>query len=606
MLKGLISMNNEETEFYNPISIWALALVLVVPMSLMAWIIFVVGSVTDGTFTYSHDDAYIHLGAAKNLLDNGCLGINSKYYIALISSPLFTILLAGLMWIFGREPSIILYSLLIFYSGFVYVVWLRFSTYKITTNLFIFWGLLTALAVPIVYALQTGMEHIIHLCISVILFLEWQMEKETSKNNHVILLSLLVAVSTLFRFDTMFLVGPLAAVDLAKGRYKRALSMTVACALPMLAYFAIGALSGSSFMPNSLRVKSSPSGKDLFATIEFYVWRLIVNIRTPERAWFYVVAFAATFYGVWGVFIAKRKLAEGWLVYGLTFLAASTSYFLIGPVTRYELWIVGILVLLVTLEFSEWFSLKATVFATGMSFMFLILLNKYYAYLFYTYLATNLEHSNFSFYASILVSLLGLCFLAFLVYKFMGKSALQLVPISASLCFLLVGVQKRLLSRLNDYPLYSKDIYDQQIQMARFIKTYYNGQHILMNDIGTTSFFTSCTILDRTGLGTDALTKINAKNFVRMNPAAIMPTLDSLRKVEKVKIAVVYELWLAKIPSTWLKVGYMESHNTFLLGDKRVTFFAYTPADARLMAKNLHSFAPKLPETNTLTFMPGY
>jgi hypothetical protein len=46
------------------------------------------------------------------------------------------------------------------------------------------------------------------------------------------------------------------------------------------------------------------------------------------------------------------------------------------------------------------------------------------------------------------------------------------------------------------------NIYEQQIQMAQFIKKYYNHDTIAINDIGSISYFTQANIIDFAGLAT--------------------------------------------------------------------------------------------------------
>lgn len=50
-----------------------------------------------------------------------------------------------------------------------------------------------------------------------------------------------------------------------------------------------------------------------------------------------------------------------------------------------------------------------------------------------------------------------------------------------------------------------KNIYDQQIQMSRFLHTYYNESKVMANDIGAITYYTKIDLLDLVGLGSTSL-----------------------------------------------------------------------------------------------------
>ena len=63
-------------------------------------------SKTENNFTYILDDAYIHLAMAKNFALHGVWGVTEHSFSSSSSSPVFTFVLAGLIYCFGNYQLI--------------------------------------------------------------------------------------------------------------------------------------------------------------------------------------------------------------------------------------------------------------------------------------------------------------------------------------------------------------------------------------------------------------------------------------------------------------------------------------------------------------------
>lgn len=76
---------------------------------------------------------------------------------------------------------------------------------------------------------------------------------------------------------------------------------------------------------------------------------------------------------------------------------------------------------------------------------------------------------------------------------------------------LIVPAKIRLVDTLKFQKIASKNIFDQHIQIAKFLQNYYNGSKIIANDIGAMTYFTNIHLLDIYGLGSEEIVKIRKK-----------------------------------------------------------------------------------------------
>ena len=86
-------------------------------------------------------------------------------------------------------------------------------------------------------------------------------------------------------------------------------------------------------------------------------------------------------------------------------------------------------------------------------------------------------------------------------------------------------------------PTATREIYSQQHQMGRFVQRYYRGRTIAANDIGVIDYLTDIDLFDLYGLGTREV--VDAKRGTGYHTAQI----DSLTRARGVEIAMAYEDW---------------------------------------------------------------
>ena len=149
-------------------------------------------------------------------------------------------------------------------------------------------------------------------------------------------------------------------------------------------------------------------------------------------------------------------------------------------------------------------------------------------------------------------------------------------------------------------PLYSRAIYEQQAQMARFIKTYYQGGSIAANDIGYLAYENDLPILDLTGLASGEV--FQAKRDGRDTTKF----LEDTARAHKVEIVIAYDSWFSdvryiplggpKLPASWQRVGRWSLPERLQLGDATVSFFGTDPRSSDLLKRHLADFAVTLPK----------
>jgi hypothetical protein len=160
---------------------------------------------------------------------------------------------------------------------------------------------------------------------------------------------------------------------------------------------------------------------------------------------------------------------------------------------------------------------------------------------------------------------------------------------------------------LMDIPAAAGNIYQQQYQMARFIRQYYSGSTVALNDIGAVNFMARIDCLDLSGLD-DA----RAFALLRTNQYDA-DAVSRLAEDRKVRIALIYEELFCRnpglisvgrplgLPKTWLRVAEWTISNNVVCGGNTVSFFATSPEEARLLRSNLIEFAPQLPKSVMVT-----
>jgi hypothetical protein len=136
------------------------------------------------------------------------------------------------------------------------------------------------------------------------------------------------------------------------------------------------------------------------------------------------------------------------------------------------------------------------------------------------------------------------------------------------------------------------NIYEQQYQMAMFVREFYQGQTVVANDIGAINYFADIHCVDVVGLGN----REAAKTKVAQNRYLNGSQVDALARKENAQIAIIYT-FPDTIPDSWTEVGEWTISQNQINASDTVSFFAVNPSDADKLIASLRAFAPLLPPT---------
>jgi hypothetical protein len=188
---------------------------------------------------------------------------------------------------------------------------------------------------------------------------------------------------------------------------------------------------------------------------------------------------------------------------------------------------------------------------------------------------------------------LGSFHLLIIAFEWIQRAGLKnraLLAVTAVALLFTFNLPLRGMNAMRNYIRSSYNIYEQQYQMALFIKRYYNDKTIAANDIGAISYVSNARIVDLWGLGDNEVTRARKGGY--WTPEF----LQQLVTKKGVSVAVVYESWFTPaLLNNWQKAGTWEVGYSFMLGDTKVTFYAVDKSQAALLKQNLQQFAAQLP-----------
>jgi hypothetical protein len=499
----------------------------------------------NGHLVYALDDPYIQMAMAKNFALHGVWGITRFGFTSSSSSPLWTLLIAVSYLVLGVSEMSPFYLSLLCGALVLGVAHCVLRWYKLSPKL-TFWTLLVLVFfTPLPLLICIGSEHPLHAALTILLtFLAARLLSEESPSTARRDLVLLLAISPILavvRYEGMFLILMIGALFFVRRRWLTGVAVGMAGFSSILLYGALGLAKGWSWLPSPVLLKGNiPVSTDLSMAVGSLFGPAYANIKEGPH----LVAFAAT-----SLFLAlyasdKRKaLWDSRQVMTAIFVAialAHIQFCLVAKFFRYESYLVALGIVVIVAQVADQLPQK----------------------LFGTPADRTLVPKHVG----------GMLLAAFLIYP-CGVRAV------AALVFL---------------PQASKNIYEQQFQMARFVKRYYQGSTIALNDIGAVNFLADVHCLDLWGLGNYEVNKLRRRHEYR--------TRDILRfsREAGVKVAMVYDTWFAGeiggLPREWVWVGQWTLPDNVVTGGDTVSIYAVDESETVPLMQRLQDFSPLLPK----------
>lgn len=510
---------------------------------------------TGGIFMYPLDDPFIHMQVARNVALDGTWGINPGEFGSASSSILYTLLLTVLFKIFSVQTII---PFLINCAGAIALLWVAqqwMSKQRISVTAQTLVLLLAVILGPLPALVISGMEHVLQVLFC-FLFLtstaRWlEEDKGESKNRFNLPWQLLVLAMlvTATRYEGVFLVAIACFFILLKRRVSQALLLGMVALIPLILFGIYSTHQGSYFLPNSVLVKAETTPLS-FGNFFPYIGNLLINKLTV---------------------VNTDSVPIGAPRPGISLLA-----------TQRLLLLLPLLFLLFRKQLAQ-----------HIAFRFLIL----------TLIACTLTHLCFAAtgwfyrYEAYLITLsilVGGTFVAGNKAALDGKGP-WVKPVFAVLLFaLFFPFLLRSAASFTKAKQACINIYEQQYQVAAFLRKYFNREHVAANDIGAMSFYTEVNMLDLWGLGNIDVARSKKGGYWT-------PTfLDSLAKERKTKIAVVYDEWFSpELLARWKKAGAWTISNNVICGGETVSFYVVDSTGEQQLKKALEAHKAALPATVT-------
>jgi hypothetical protein len=499
----------------GPVTI-ALSILLVAVGVLVAWS----WRHCAGHLVYALDDAYIHMAMARNLAEHGVFGVTRYGFTSSSSSPLWTLLLAGLFKLLGPRDWLPLALNVLFAAVLLAVADHVLRTHGVRPRSRLLALVAIVVLTPVPPLVLVGQEHLLHATLT----LAFAGLVTLAPPGAALLL--VAPVLTATRYEGLFLVFIACLVLAARRRFAFALALGAVSLLPPALYGLVSLAHGWYALPNPVILKGA-LGEGISG------WRRIALVP---------------FLGGWG------ELARSPHVLALVTLAAVTLL-------------------------ARWRSPSSREGTLLIVFIGTALLHLQYA-----------RTGWFYRYEAYLVAL-GIVVAAIALDGLGDRVRPRWLPAALASAVALVCAVRGVRAHVETAGA-AGNIYEQQIQMGRFLARYYPGESVAANDIGAIDWLADLRVLDLWGLASREVAE--AKLTGRYTTSGIA----ELARSRGVGVAVIYERWLdaaGGVPQEWVRAGRWRVASNVVLGDRTVAFYAVDPAEAGPLADHLRAFAPELP-----------
>ena len=477
--------------------------------------------VTESTFTYALDDAYIHMAVARTFAESGTWGLRPGEFAGVSSSPLWTLLLSVSYWGVGVVIWAPLVLNLASGAGAIWGVhrWLQRLGWQ--GEQAVWWLTAFVMVVPLPTLAVTGMEHTLQIALTLAV-----LQIASDDNRRWASLAATSAGLAACRYEGLFVLAPVAVWLLFRGQTKAAATVVFAAGVAVLAYAWLSTAHGWPWLPTSVLVKSGmPLEVADLPGLMTGVWNRIVAALRPRLELAFLLG---------ALVLAPGRLAEpGTRLLVSVFVAAAMAHLALVPS--------GI-----------FFRYEAVVVAMGA-----------------------------------------------LVMMALGRIGVGLRPLVLAV-WVLVGALSvlRAIEAIARTPDASQNIYEQQFQMARFVRDHLTDKNVALNDIGAVSFFSQSRVVDLAGLATLDVAEL------RRRKAFDTAMIDQVTRSHDVDVALLYPEYFkgtTALPAHWIEVQRWHIENRASAAFDVVGIYAATTEAVEPLAGRLNNFTASLPATVQVT-----
>jgi len=235
-------------------------------------------NLNDGNIIYTLDDAYIHMAIAKHFAEDGVFGITKYKFTPSSSSPLWTLLLSFLYYLFGVSEITPFLMNFFFASSLIIILsfFLEHKGFSLISNTLILFAFI--FFIPLPYLVLTGLEHILQIIISLILIITL-IDSISRKDTHrlsinkfplYIYITSFLLVST--RYEGLFLIGAISLFLLIRKEFLKSFLILISGALPVIIYGTISLSKGWYFIPNSILLKGKSFNPSSIKSILMFLY----------------------------------------------------------------------------------------------------------------------------------------------------------------------------------------------------------------------------------------------------------------------------------------------------------------------------------------------
>lgn len=513
-----------------------------------------------GRFIYAGDDVYIHMAMAKHFVQHGIWGVTPFEFSSCSSSPLYTLLLSLIFFVFGVSESASLIINILF--GVLLIYWLNFVFQHYAPHPVIITALLCGFVLlaplPSLSVVFSGLEHTLHIFLTLVVtyLAGCVLATRNIKSKEAFLLPVLAPLITSTRYEGLFLMFVIGCLLLIRRQVLYAILMGIVALLPVVLYGLLTQSKGWYFLPNSVVLKgNTPHIANLSDVVNFMFFTVMQIGQNPHVLLLILGGLIALYFSIGRektVWAESNMMVIVFLGTALLHMQFAKVVWLerVNTYTRYDAYLVVLGLFVLCVPVLKYLQDKRDVNKSDIGKLWSRAVN---------------SRSHLKFQHSVLAIII---------------------------IFIAVPFTLRASRVLKSTVQGTTNIYEQQYQMAMFVKDFYQGVSIGANDIGAINYFADIRCLDLFGLA--SMDVAATKRTGVYDTEAIY----EIAKQHDVRIAIVYDKWFdinGGLPPQWVKVGQWTIKDNRIVGGDTVTFYAVDTNEAAALAANLQQFTARLP-----------